>query len=295
MNRVSVIRRSCLGAWLVALVITSPAPADELSVVQSVRAGGCGGATAAAQPLHHSELLDRAAKEWAASHSLATAVERAGYPGRSISGLYLSGPEAAKAQLLSRSYCRTVASPSLREMGLYRRGADSWLVLGSSTAAAVAADALIKPGRSAPAPQQGPMLSARALELVNEVRARGTRCGAHSFAPAPPVALSGTLASVALGHATDMAEHNYFEHEDRTGQSPADRVRAVGYHEKLVGENIAYGPETVEEVVRGWLGSPGHCENIMDPRFAEMGIGYAPGHSSRRGLYWVQVLAAPRA
>lgn len=92
-----------------------------------------------------------------------------------------------------------------------------------------------------------------------------------------------------------MAEHNYFEHVDLAGQSPADRVRSVGYREKLVGENIAYGPETVDEVVQGWLDSPGHCENIMDPRFAQMGIAVAPGRALRHGLYWVQVLAEPRA
>ena len=68
----------------------------------------------------------------------------------------------------------------------------------------------------------------------------------------------------------------------------------MGYQEKLVGENIAYGPESVEEVVRGWLDSPGHCENIMDPRFAEMGIAYSTGQISRHGLYWVQVLAEPK-
>jgi uncharacterized protein YkwD len=107
------------------------------------------------------------------------------------------------------------------------------------------------------------------------------------------VKLSGTLASVALGHAADMAEHNYFEHEDLAGHSPADRVRAVGYREKLVGENIAYGPQSTEEVVQGWLDSPGHCENIMDPRFAEMGIAFAAGQKSKHGLYWVQVLATP--
>jgi uncharacterized protein YkwD len=91
-----------------------------------------------------------------------------------------------------------------------------------------------------------------------------------------------------------MAVHNYFEHVDQAGRSPADRVRAVGYEEKLVGENIAYGPQSIEEVVRGWLDSPGHCENIMDPRFAEMGVAYAAGQASRRGLFWVQLLAAPR-
>ena len=91
-----------------------------------------------------------------------------------------------------------------------------------------------------------------------------------------------------------MARHDYFEHEDLSGRSPADRVRASGYHEKLVGENIAYGPGSVEEVVQGWLDSPGHCENLMDPRFAEMGIAHAAGQSARRGLFWVQLLAEPR-
>jgi uncharacterized protein YkwD len=91
-----------------------------------------------------------------------------------------------------------------------------------------------------------------------------------------------------------MARHGYFEHEDLAGHSPADRVRAVGYREKLVGENIAYGPKSTEEVMQGWLDSPLHCENIMDPRFAEMGIGYAAWLAAKRGLYWVQLLVAPK-
>jgi len=110
--------------------------------------------------------------------------------------------------------------------------------------------------------------------------------------------LSTVLEQVAYGHAVDMAQHQYFEHQDLTGHTPADRVRAVGYHEKLVGENIAYGPKSADEVVRGWLDSPGHCENIMDPRFAEMGVayarGYAPEPASSLGLYWVQVFADPK-
>jgi uncharacterized protein YkwD len=139
-----------------------------------------------------------------------------------------------------------------------------------------------------------PILATRAVQLVNNVRARGTRCGGEVFGPAPPVTLSGTLSGVALGHASDMAEHNYLEHEDRQGKSPSDRVRASGYPEKLVGENIAYGPKTVDEVVQGWLDSPGHCENIMDPRFAEMGVGYAVSRDAKHAMYWVQVLAEPR-
>jgi uncharacterized protein YkwD len=252
-----------------------------LSAVQVLREGGCGGLVPAAQPLHHNALLDRAAEQWAAGGSPAAAAKHSGYEAQAATGLHIKGPESATVQLLRRSACRTVTDRGLQDIGVYQRGLDTWLLLAS---------VYVLPARTG-----SPILAARALQLVNEVRARGTRCGKRSFSPAPPLSLSGTLASVALGHASDMAEHNYFEHVDQAGRSPADRVRAVGYQEKLVGENIAYGPQSVEEVVRGWLDSPDHCENIMDPRFAEMGVAYAAGQASRRGLFWVQLLAAPRA
>jgi uncharacterized protein YkwD len=258
-----------------------PAGADALATMQLLREGGCGGILPAASRLHHTPLLDRAAELWAGGRSPADAAERSGYEAEATAGLHINGPESSTLQLLKRSGCRTVLERGLHDIGIYRHGADTWFVLAS---------AYVAPTRA-----QAPLLATRALELVNEVRARGARCGERSFGPAPAVRLSGTLAGVALGHASDMAQHNYFEHEDRAGHSPADRVRAVGYHEKLVGENIAYGPKSAEEVVQGWLDSPGHCENIMDPRFAEMGIAYAPGQAVKHGLYWVQLLAAPQA
>jgi len=270
----------CVVVLVGGLAAALTARADALSAAQLLREGGCGGIVPAAKPLHHSALLDRAAEQWAAGLTPATAAQRSGYEADATAGLHVRGPESSTVQLLRRTSCRTVTDRSLRDIGVYRRGLDTWLVLASAYVV--------------PPSTQAPILATRALQLVNEVRARGTRCGERSFGPAPPVRLSGTLDGVALGHAADMAEHDYFEHEDRAGRSPADRVRAAGYKEKLVGENIAYGPKTTDEVVQGWLDSPGHCENIMDPRFAEMGIAYAPGDASRRGLYWVQLLAAPR-
>lgn len=91
-----------------------------------------------------------------------------------------------------------------------------------------------------------------------------------------------------------MAAHQYFEHQDQAGRSPADRVRAAGYAERMVGENIAYGPLSAREVIEGWLHSAEHCENLLDPRYTEMGIAYAAGRGSHPGLYWVQLFAAPR-
>jgi uncharacterized protein YkwD len=281
-----VTRFSNTQLWFVALLwggasAGAVAQADAVSAVQLLREGGCGGVLPAARPLHRNALLDRAAEQWAGGHAPAAAAERSGYHAGATASLHISGPESAAVDLIKRSGCRTVADQQLRDIGFYRRGSETWLVLASPYAV--------------PAAAQAPLLARRALELVNDVRARGARCGERSFGPAPPVRLSETLASVAFGHAADMARHDYFEHEDLAGHSPADRVRAVGYREKLVGENIAYGPESPEEVVQGWLQSPGHCENIMDPRFAEMGIAYAAGQASRRGLYWVQLLAIPRA
>ena len=271
--------------------------AEPISALQLLREGGCGGTFPPARPLRHIASLDRAAEQWATGRSLASAAQLSGYESESTAGLHIKGPESATVQLLKQSGCRTVTNTSFRDVGLYQRGADSWLILGSVTAASSSARAPAQTPATATATATAtaPMLANRALQLVNEVRARGARCGDHSFGPAPPVKLSGTLAGVAVGHAADMATHNYVEHEDLKGHSPADRVRAVGYQEKLVGENIAYGPKSAEEVVQGWLDSPGHCENIMDPRFAEMGIAYAAGQASRRGLFWVQLLVAPKA
>jgi uncharacterized protein YkwD len=255
-------------------------PMDPIRAVQVLREGGCGGILPPARRLEQDALLDRAARDWASGRTLGAATESSGYMSEKVAGVHVTGSDSAMLQQLRRSSCLTVTNRDMRDVGMYRRGTDTWLVLGYKYVV--------------PSSQEAPRLAARTLELVNEARSQPRRCGSRSFAPAPPLTLDRTLDSVAYGHATDMAEHNYFEHQDLAGHTPADRVRAVGYREKLVGENIAFGPRTADEVVRGWLDSPGHCENIMDPRFAQMGIAYAAGHA-KRGLFWVQLFAQPKA
>jgi uncharacterized protein YkwD len=271
----------CAMLCLCALVASPASRSDAISAIQLLREGGCGGILPPARAVRRVDALDRAAEQWAGGRTLAAAAQLSGYNAESTAGLHIKGPESASVQLLKQAGCRTLMSPAFHDVGVFLRGADTWLVLGAAYVA--------------PSSAHAPALADRALQLVNEVRASGARCGERTFGPAPPVRLSNALGSVAFGHANDMAKHNYFEHEDLTGHSPADRVRAVGYREKLVGENIAYGPKSADEVVQGWLESPGHCENIMDPRFAEMGIAFAPGQSARRGLFWVQLLVAPKA
>lgn len=134
----------------------------------------------------------------------------------------------------------------------------------------------------------------RVVELVNEARSSGRRCGSERFAAAPPLNPVRRLNEAAGDHARDMARRKYFDHAGRDGSQPKDRVRRAGYQSRLTGENIAYGPESAEEVVAGWLASPGHCANIMEPRFQDIGVGLAIGRK-RGQIYWVQTFGAPLA
>ena len=168
----------------------------------------------------------------------------------------------------------------MRELGTFTRGNDAWIVFAAPI--------------DLPATGEARTVALRALELVNRVRASTQRCGTRSFPAAGPLRLSSQLTEAATRHASDMAAQHYFEHQDRRGLTPADRVRATGYADRRVGENIAYGMLSTEDVVAGWLKSPGHCENMMDPEFQDMGIAFAREQGAHTDLYWVQVLGSPR-
>jgi uncharacterized protein YkwD len=267
-----------------SLAVPALAQADVLADTQLLRQSGCGGLEPAMVALRHVEQLDRTAALWASGQTLSAALVPSGYPAQKLAGLHVTGARDMVLQNLRQTRCAKLMDRELTDAGIYRRGQDAWLVLASA--------------RVLPVSTSSPAFAARVLELVNEARARGTQCGSRAFRPSGPLRSSSLLQHVAYDHALEMAQHEYFEHEDLAGRSPADRVRARGYREKLVGENIAYGPKSPEEVVQGWLDSPEHCENIMDPRFAETGMGYvlgrAPSHATGRGFYWVQLLAEPR-
>jgi uncharacterized protein YkwD len=151
----------------------------------------------------------------------------------------------------------------------------------------VARDAVV--GRESPA-----AVRERVVALVNEARKSGRQCGSERFKAAPALDVSGKLNDAAEDHARDMARRKFFDHRGANGSQPRDRVLRTGYKFRLTGENIALGPESAEEVVAGWLASPGHCANIMEARFHEIGVGLAVGRG-RGKIYWVQVFGTPRS
>jgi len=124
------------------------------------------------------------------------------------------------------------------------------------------------------------------LERINSARAKGCNCGSTYFPPAPPLTWNDQLYDAAYGHARDMAKRNYFSHTSKDGRSMEDRIVSAGYTFKgfksfTIGENIAQGQQSIAEVMDGWLKSEGHCRNLMNPAFKEIG-------AAEYKTYWVQ-------
>ena len=95
-----------------------------------------------------------------------------------------------------------------------------------------------------------------------------------------PLSSSRTLDRAALAHSEDMGERRFFAHDTPDGVEPAERIVAAGYPRNgvTVGENLASGVETAgtpEEIVDGWMDSPGHRANILRPQFREICIDLA--------------------
>ncbi len=134
------------------------------------------------------------------------------------------------------------------------------------------------------------------LARVNAARAAGASCGsAGSFAAAPPLAWNLIATQAALRHSDDMVARDFFDHRGSDGSSAGDRLSAAGYAWSRWGENIAAGQGSVAEVVAGWMASPGHCANLMQPSFKDLGVACVSGSASNRyRSYWSMTLAAPR-
>ena len=121
---------------------------------------------------------------------------------------------------------------------------------------------------------------AEMLARVNEARKR---------AGAATLRANAHLDEAAQRHAEDMLARGYFAHESPEGKTVRERARAAGYAWRAIGENIAEGQLTVDEVMDTWMHSPGHRRNILDGDFREMGAGVALGRSGGRyRILWVQ-------
>lgn len=124
------------------------------------------------------------------------------------------------------------------------------------------------------------------IERVNKVRQSGCKCGSTYMPPVGALVWNNFLETSASRHAGDMFRRKYFAHKSLTGKTIKNRIEDAGYilsgtRTYAIGENIAAGQKSIEEVMKSWIKSEGHCKNIMNKDFREIGV-------AETNLYWVQ-------
>jgi uncharacterized protein YkwD len=127
-------------------------------------------------------------------------------------------------------------------------------------------------------------LSLRTLELVNQTRQAGCKCGSQNMPSVPQLTLNAKLTVAARNHSADQASMSRMQHLGSDGSKVDTRVTRAGYTWRAVAENVAWNYPDVDAVFAGWLSSPGHCRNIMNANYTVMGM-------AEKDLYWTQVFA----
>jgi uncharacterized protein YkwD len=278
----SVLRCAALS---LGVVLATPAlAADELQLIESINSyrsqpQRCG--TQASNELPPLSADPRLRLPASGAVDLQQAMTSAHYPMVNVQAITLNGPRdaAVAMQAIKESFCQVVLDPQFVDVGVSRVDRDWRIVLARPLLTAKLGDAQ----------SEGQKL----LAQLNTARSQARQCGGQSFAAAAPLAWNATLGTVAQDHSRDMANNNYLDHKDRDGRTPGDRAELSGYSGQLVGENIAAGQDTVGKVVDGWLASPGHCANLMNPQYQELGAAYATDPKSNAGIYWTAMFGAP--
>lgn len=211
---------------------------------------------------------------------LQQAMASASYPMVNVQAITLNGPRDAASAMkaIQESFCQVVLDPQFVDVGVSREDRDWRIVLARPLLSAKLGDAQ----------SEGQKL----LSELNTARSQARQCGGQAFTAAAPLAWNATLGTISQDHSRDMANNSYFDHKDRDGRTPGDRAELAGYSGQLVGENIAAGQDTVHKVVEGWLASPGHCANLMNPQYTELGAAYATDPKSNAGIYWTAMFGA---
>jgi uncharacterized protein YkwD len=279
---------ACSIAIAATLLATTSARANDgddlVSMINAYRAapGSCEGRRVAPLP---PLKVNRALAQLgiASSNDLKRALENADYTPRHAEAVEFSGLSDVRGvmTMLREKSCRMVLDPRFADIGAVRSGLNWQIVVAQPLLESKLKD-WKESGRAV-------------LRAANAARAQGRSCGGRNYPAAPPLKWNATMGEAALEHSRDMAHEAILSHQGSDGSTVGKRLTRAGYIWTLAGENIMLGVGTAEEAVQGWVDSPGHCVNLMNPAFTEMGAAYAVDNERRGGnIYWTQVLGAPR-
>ncbi|QEW19185.1 Cysteine-rich secretory protein family protein [Marinibacterium anthonyi] len=124
------------------------------------------------------------------------------------------------------------------------------------------------------------LLVPEALDLMN---------GARAEAGLAALGFDARVGRAALDHAADMAWNGFMGHPGSDGTSVAQRLERAGFAWAFVAENVAHGYRDAAGVLGGWMGSPGHRENIL----SRATVGAVARAGPQDAAYWAAVFAVP--
>ena len=103
------------------------------------------------------------------------------------------------------------------------------------------------------------------------------------------------LMEAAENKLNDMFQKQYFAHISPEGDDAGIILKEIGYDYLVVGENLARGYfKDSKDLVDGWMKSPDHRENILNPKFREIGVAQREGKFQGKEQYLaVQIFASP--
>lgn len=106
------------------------------------------------------------------------------------------------------------------------------------------------------------------VELTNQERSK---------AGAPLLRMNSVLSESAQRKAGDMFAFNYWAHNSPSGRDPWSFFKEAGYRYLFAGENLARDFSSPEAVVAAWVASPSHRENLLNPKYQEIGVSVVDG------------------
>ena len=103
------------------------------------------------------------------------------------------------------------------------------------------------------------------------------------------------LSQAALAKAADMFAHNYWAHVSPTGTEPWSFITSSGYKYQHAGENLARDFGNPSDIVKAWMASPTHRQNLLDNRYKDIGIAVMDGYlNGVETTIVVQLFGAPQ-
>lgn len=149
--------------------------------------------------------------------------------------------------------------------------------------AAGAADRFVKEIGS---PYVAAVVSAVLVDLANDDRTE---------LALPALKVNPVLVAAAQAKADDMAAKGYFSHTSPEGYDSWHWFREAGYAYRFAGENLAVDFSDSGDVENAWMNSPTHRDNIVSPKYTEIGIAVATGtYQGRPTVFAVQMFGSPK-